>query len=249
MDAAMEWLKKKGMAKADKKAGNVAVEGCVASYVHFNNKIAVLVEVNSETDFVANNEIFKQFASDVAMQVAANDEVVCLTTDDVPEDVKQKEKETEMAKDEDLAGKPDNIKEKIVAGRLSKKFESKALMNQTWLKDEDISVQEAVKQIIAKLGENIVVRRFERLTLGEGLEKKETTTLRRASRRSWPSTRLKARQRLRSPRRKRRRKRRKRRREGGEEGGEGVGGRRPRSARPFRRWHLGCQEGAHRVRG
>jgi len=172
MEKAMEWLKKKGMAKADKKAGNVAVEGCVASYVHFNNKIAVLVEVNSETDFVASNAIFKEFTADVAMQIAANSDVAYITVDDVPPEMKEKEKELEMAK-EDLAGKPDNIKEKIVSGRLQKKFEEKALMNQKWLKDEDITVQEAVKQTIAKLGENIVLRRFERLTLGEGLEKKE----------------------------------------------------------------------------
>ncbi|CAK9048846.1 unnamed protein product [Durusdinium trenchii] len=173
MEKAMEWLKKKGMAKADKKAGNVAVEGCVASYVHFNNKtIAVLVEVNSETDFVAQNDIFKQFAADMAMQVAANEEVGFMTVDDVPAGIQEKEKALEMAK-EDLEGKPDAVKEKIVAGRLRKKFEEKALMNQKWLKDDNITVQEAVKQIIAKLGENIVVRRFERLTLGQGLEKKD----------------------------------------------------------------------------
>lgn len=172
MDKAMEWLKKKGMAKADKKAGNVAVEGCVASYVHFNNKIAVLVEVNSETDFVASNAIFKEFTADVAMQIAANSDVGYVTTDDVPAAEMEKEKQLEMTK-EDLEGKPDAIKEKIVGGRLKKKFEEKALMSQKWLKDEDITVQEAVKQTIAKLGENIVIRRFQRLTLGEGLEKKD----------------------------------------------------------------------------
>ncbi|CAE7263149.1 tsf, partial [Symbiodinium pilosum] len=122
MDKAMEWLKKKGMAKADKKAGNVAVEGCVASYVHFNNKIAVLVEVNSETDFVASNAIFKEFTADIAMQIAANSDVAYLTTDDVPAAEMEKEKQLEMAKD-DLDGKPENIKEKIVVGRLKKKFE------------------------------------------------------------------------------------------------------------------------------
>eukprot|EP00913_Durusdinium_trenchii_P024798 g23274.t1 len=109
----------------------------------------------------------------MAMQVAANEEVGFMTVDDVPAGIQEKEKALEMAK-EDLEGKPDAVKEKIVAGRLRKKFEEKALMNQKWLKDEDnITVQEAVKQIIAKLGENIVVRRFERLTLGQGLEKKD----------------------------------------------------------------------------
>eukprot|EP00929_Paragymnodinium_shiwhaense_P115477 TRINITY_DN843_c0_g1_i5.p1 TRINITY_DN843_c0_g1~~TRINITY_DN843_c0_g1_i5.p1 ORF type:complete len:604 (+),score=252.10 TRINITY_DN843_c0_g1_i5:78-1814(+) len=169
MEAAMGWLKKKGMAKADKKAGNAAVEGGVSSYVHFNNKIGVIVEVNSETDFVANNAIFKEFAADVAMQIAANPAVVCVSTDEVPADVVAKEKATEMEK-EDLAGKPDNIKEKIVDGRLRKKYEEMALLPQKWLKDEDKTVEEVLKERIAKLGENIVIRRFAKLTLGEGLE-------------------------------------------------------------------------------
>eukprot|EP00929_Paragymnodinium_shiwhaense_P115475 TRINITY_DN843_c0_g1_i3.p1 TRINITY_DN843_c0_g1~~TRINITY_DN843_c0_g1_i3.p1 ORF type:complete len:608 (+),score=268.82 TRINITY_DN843_c0_g1_i3:73-1824(+) len=172
MDAAMDWLKKKGMAKADKKAGNAAVEGGVSSYVHFNNKIGVIVEINSETDFVANNAIFKEFAADVAMQIAANPAVVCVTTTDVPDDVVAKEKATEMEK-EDLAGKPDNIKEKIVEGRLRKKYEEMALLAQKWLKDEDKTVEEVLKERIAKLGENIVIRRFAKLTLGEGIELEE----------------------------------------------------------------------------
>jgi len=112
MEKAMDWLKKRGIAKADKKSGNIAAEGNVASYVHFNSKIAVIVEINSETDFVASNAIFKEFTSDVAMQIAANPDVVCITTDDVPADIKQKEKETEMGKD-DLQGKPENIKGKL----------------------------------------------------------------------------------------------------------------------------------------
>jgi len=172
MDKAMDWLRKKGIAKADKKAGNIAVEGNIASYVHFNSKIAVLAEVNSETDFVASNAIFKEFATDIAMQIAANPAVTCVTADDVPEEVKAKEKELEMQK-EDMAGKPDNIKEKIVEGRLKKKFSDMALLNQKFLKDEDKTVEEVLKERIAKLGENIVIRRFVRLNLGEGLEKKD----------------------------------------------------------------------------
>merc|ERR1719291_535106 len=128
------------MAKADKKAGNLSAEGAVASYVHFNCKTGVLVEVNSETDFVAMNSIFKEFTSDLAMQIAGN---------------------------------PDNIKEKIVEGRLRKKFEENSLMGQKWLKDEDKTVQEVLKERIAKLGENLVVRRFVRINLGEGLDKEE----------------------------------------------------------------------------
>merc|ERR1719219_2720487 len=105
-----EWLRKKGISKADKKAGNLAVEGNIASYVHFNSKIAVLVEINSETDFVASNAIFKEFTSDVAMQIAANPSVAYVSAGDVPEDVLAKEKELEMGK-EDLADKPEHIRE------------------------------------------------------------------------------------------------------------------------------------------
>lgn len=171
-EAAMAWLKKKGVAKADKKAGTAALEGTISSYVHFNNKIAVIVEVNSETDFVAANQIFKEFTADVAMQIAANPAVVCVDTSGVPAEIMAKEKATEMDK-EDLAGKPDNIKEKIVEGRLRKKYEDISLMSQKWLKDEEKTVQDVLKERIAKLGENIVIRRFQRLTLGDGLAKKE----------------------------------------------------------------------------
>lgn len=172
MDKAMEWLRKKGISKADKKAGNLAVEGNITSYVHFNSKIAVMVEINSETDFVASNAVFKDFTSDVAMQIAANPSVAYVSVDDVTGDVMAKEKELEMGK-EDLADKPEHIREKMVVGRLKKKFEERALLGQTWIKDESKTVQEVLKERIAKLGENIVIRRFVRLNLGEGLEKKD----------------------------------------------------------------------------
>jgi elongation factor Ts len=172
VEKAMEWLKKRGMAKADKKAGNISAEGAIASYVHFNQKIGVIVEVNSETDFVAINAIFKEFAADVAMQIAANPSVVAVSTDGVPAEVIAAEKAIEMEK-EDLAGKPEEIKEKIVMGRLKKKYEEMSLLNQKWLKDEEKTVDQVLKEKIAKLGENIIIRRFERLVLGEGLAKKD----------------------------------------------------------------------------
>lgn len=172
IDKAMEWLKKRGIAKADKKAGNLAVEGSISSYVHFNKKLAVIVEVNAETDFVSKNAIFTEFTQDVAMQIAANPSVSAITVDELDPDVIAKEKAVEMAK-EDLAGKPDNIKEKIVEGRMRKKYEEMTLMSQKWLKDEDKTVQDVLTERIAKLGENLVIRRFERLTLGEGMEKQE----------------------------------------------------------------------------
>lgn len=167
------WLKKKGIAKADKKAGNLSAEGVIASYVHFNNKIAVIVEVNSETDFVAKNEMFTKFANDVAMQIAANPTVVSISVDEVPADVMERERAIEMQK-EDLADKPEATKTKIVDGRLKKKYEEMALLSQKWLKDETKSVQDVLKEHIAVLGENLVIRRFQRLVLGEGIVKKET---------------------------------------------------------------------------
>lgn len=172
MEAAMDWLKKRGLAKADKKAGNATVEGSVASYTHFNGKLGVIVEVNCETDFVAKGDIFSEFASDVAMQIAANPAVVSISLDDVPKEMMDKEKEIEMAKP-DLDGKPDNIKEKIVDGRLKKRFAECALLEQVWLKDEEKTVNDVLKEKIAKLGENINIRRFQRLNLGEGIEKEE----------------------------------------------------------------------------
>merc|ERR1712217_721692 len=108
----------------------------------------------------------------MGMQIAANPTVTCVSTDEVPADVQQKEKDIEMQK-EDLAGKPDDIKEKIVEGRLRKRYEEMALLNQKWLKDEEKTVRDVLKEKVAKLGENIVIRRFARINLGEGLEKKD----------------------------------------------------------------------------
>jgi len=172
MDKAMDWLKKRGIAKADKKAGNAVAEGAIGSYVHFNSKLAVLVEINCETDFAATNDNFKEFVDQVAMQIASNPDVTGVSTDEVPEDVKAKEKELEMAKD-DLDGKPEDIKEKIVAGRLQKRFSEMALLDQKWILDDSKTVADVLKEKIAKIGENIVIRRFVRLNLGEGLEKVE----------------------------------------------------------------------------
>ncbi len=170
---AMEWLRQKGIASAGKKQSRVAAEGLVDSYIHTGGRIGVLVEVNCETDFVARGDQFKELVRDIAMQVAACPNVEYIKVEDIPETVAAKEKEIEMGRD-DLAGKPDNIKEKIVEGRIGKRLKELSLLDQPYIKDQSITVAELVTNTVAKLGENIQVRRFTRFVLGEGIEKEET---------------------------------------------------------------------------
>ncbi|HEY9710289.1 MAG TPA: translation elongation factor Ts, partial [Oculatellaceae cyanobacterium] len=170
---ATEWLRQKGLASADKKSGRVAAEGLVGSYIHTGGRVGVLVEVNCETDFVARREEFQDLVRNIAMQVAACPNVEYVKVEDIPPEIAQKEKEIEMGKD-DLAGKPDNIKEKIVQGRIDKRLKELSLMDQPYIRDQSISVEELVKQNVALLGENIQVRRFTRYVLGEGIEKEES---------------------------------------------------------------------------
>ena len=171
-DKAMEWLRQKGLASAGKKAGRVAAEGLVDSYIHTGGRIGVLVEVNCETDFVARNEAFPVLVKNIAMQIAACPNVEYVKVEDIPPEIVEKEKAVEMGKD-DLAGKPENIKEKIVQGRIDKRLKEMSLMDQAYIRDQNITVEELVKQAIAQLGENIQVRRFVRFVLGEGIEKQQ----------------------------------------------------------------------------
>ncbi|MEC4806428.1 MAG: translation elongation factor Ts [Jaaginema sp. PMC 1079.18] len=173
MEKAIEWLRQKGIASADKKANRVAAEGLVDSYIHTGGRVGVLVEVNCETDFVARREEFKNLVRDIAMQIAACPNVEYVSTEDVPQSFVAKEKEIEMGRD-DLGNKPDNIKEKIIQGRIDKRLKEMALLDQAYIKDQSINVSELIKQTVAQLGENIQVRRFSRFTLGEGIEKEET---------------------------------------------------------------------------
>lgn len=170
---AMEWLRQKGITGAGKKSDRVAAEGLVGSYIHTGGRVGVLVEVNCETDFVGRNEAFQSLVRSLAMQIAACPNVEYVKVDDIPADLIQKEKDIEMGKD-DLANKPDNIKEKIVQGRIEKRLKELSLMDQPYIKDQNITVEELVKQTIAQLGENIQVRRFVRFVLGEGIEKQES---------------------------------------------------------------------------
>jgi elongation factor Ts len=173
LEKAMEWLRQKGIASAAKKEGRVAAEGLVDSYIHTGGRVGVLVEVNCETDFVARGDQFKALVRDVAMQIAACPNVEYVRSSDIPQDMIAKEKEIEMGRD-DLASKPENIREKIVVGRIEKRLKELSLMDQPFIKDQNISVDELVKQSVAQLGENIQVRRFARFVLGEGIEKEET---------------------------------------------------------------------------
>jgi elongation factor Ts len=170
-DKAVDLLREKGLAKAAKKAERVASEGLVVSYIHGNGRIGVLLEVNCETDFVARNEEFQAMCHDIAMQVAAaNPEYV--SRDEVPQEIVEKEKAILKAQALN-EGKPEKIVEKMVEGRIEKFYQENCLLEQPFIKDQDKSVLQYVNETIAKIGENMNVRRFARFVLGEGLEKKE----------------------------------------------------------------------------
>jgi len=172
VDKALEWLRKKGIASAEKKSGRVAAEGSIGSYIHTGSRVGVLLELNCETDFVARGDIFQSLLKDVSMQVAACPNVEYVSIDEIPKDVVEKEKQIEMGRD-DLSGKPDKIKEKIVEGRIAKRLNELVLLSQPYIKDSSLTVEDLVKQAAAKIGENIKVRRFTRYTLGEGIEKNQ----------------------------------------------------------------------------
>jgi elongation factor Ts len=173
INKATEWLRQKGITSAEKKAGRVAAEGIVESYIHTGGRIGVLVEVNCETDFVARREDFQALAKNIAMQIAACPNVEYIKIADIPEDIVAKEKEIEMGRD-DLGNKPANIKEKIVEGRIQKRLGEMCLLSQPYIREQGITVEELITQQISKIGENIQVRRFNRFVLGEGIEKEET---------------------------------------------------------------------------
>ena len=172
IEKAVEWLRKKGIASAEKKSGRVAAEGSIGSYIHTGSRVGVLIEVNCETDFVARGEIFQSLLKDISMQVAACPNVEFVSLNEIPLEVVNKEKQIEMGRD-DLAGKPEQIKEKIVEGRIAKRLKELVLLEQPYIKDSALTVEQLVKETAGKIGENIKVRRFTRYTLGEGIEVKE----------------------------------------------------------------------------
>jgi elongation factor Ts len=166
---ATEYLRQKGLASAVKKASRAATEGIVHSYIHFGSRIGVLVEVNCETDFVARREELKELADSVAKQIAASPNVEYVSVSDIPASFVEKEKQIEAGKD-DLASKPAAIRDKIVLGRIEKRLKELCLLDQPYIKDQSITVDELVKQTGAKLSENVKVRRFVRFVVGEEIE-------------------------------------------------------------------------------
>lgn len=171
MEKAVDYLREKGLAAAAKKADRVAAEGAVGSYIHAGGKIGVLVEVNCETDFVAKTEEFQDLVKDIAMQVAATNPLY-LRREDVPEDVIEHEREVlrQQALNE---GKPEAIVERMIDGRIEKYYRENCLLEQAFIKDGDKSVADVITEKIAKIGENISVRRYARYQLGEGIEKRQ----------------------------------------------------------------------------
>jgi elongation factor Ts len=167
-EKAMIWLREKGLAKAQKRAGRATSEGWIGSYIHSNGKIAVLVELKCETDFVAKSDRFQTLARDLAMQIAAASPV-CVSPDQLPGELLEKEKQIYLhqAKEE---GKPDNIAEKIVEGRIKKYYKEVCLLEQPFIKDDSKSIADLMNEAVAVLGENIQIGRFTRMALGEERE-------------------------------------------------------------------------------
>ncbi|HHT95257.1 MAG TPA: translation elongation factor Ts [Clostridia bacterium] len=171
LEKAVTILRERGLANAEKKSGRIAAEGIVASYIHGGGRIGVLVEVNIETDFAAKNEDFQAYVKDIAMQIAAS-KPEYVKRDQVPTDIIENEKailRTQALNE----GKPEKVVDKMVEGRIEKYYKQVCLMDQAYIRNPDISVQQLTNEIIAKIGENISVRRFTRYEMGEGLQKKE----------------------------------------------------------------------------
>ena len=167
-DQAIERLREKGLATAARKAGRVAKDGVIESYVHAGSRVAALIEVNCETDFVARTDDFKQLAHDLAMQVVAA-RPRYLSPEDIPDEEIQRERNIYRAQVAEMGNKPDHVVDRIVEGKLQKYYEEVCLLRQPFIKDEGPTVQDLIIQMIAKLGENIVVRRFVRFELGEAI--------------------------------------------------------------------------------
>ncbi len=165
IEKAVDFLRQKGIAKAEKRSGRVAREGTIGHYVHFNGRVGVLVELNCETDFVARTDDFKQLARDLAMHIASA-RPIAVTADQVPQEILLRERSI-FEKQVEETGKPEAVRAKIVDGKLSKLLKELVLMDQPFVKDDKKSIEQLVKEVSGKVGENLVVRRFVRQELGE----------------------------------------------------------------------------------
>ncbi len=179
LDEAIEFLRKKGLSAASKKAGRATSEGVIGSYVHSNGKIAVLVEINCETDFVARNENFQSFVKDIAMHIAAA-APIAVRPEEVSPEFLAKEKEillAQMQNDPKMAGKPQAVLDKVLEGKVQKIFEEQCLLNQKFVKNPDLTINQFVSQTIGTIGENVSIARFTRYVLGENGAKKDSQEL------------------------------------------------------------------------
>ena len=165
VEKAVDFLRKKGLATAAKRAGRSLSEGQVGAYIHTGGKIGVLVEINCETDFVAKNEDFQDFVKNISMHIAATNPVG-VGPEDVPEDVVNREKEIYRAQALEM-GKPEKMIDKIVDGKMNKFYKDNCLLNQLYVRDPNVTIQDLLNELIAKIGENISIRRFTRYQIGE----------------------------------------------------------------------------------
>lgn len=165
MDKAIDFLRKKGLATAAKRAGRALSEGVIESYVHLGGKIGVLVEIDCETDFVAKNEEFREFSKNIAMHIAATNPLG-VNPEDIPEEIIEREKEVYKGQAMEM-GKPDKMIDKIVEGKLNKFLKDNCLLNQGYVRDPDVTVGDLLNGLIAKMGENITIHRFVRFQIGE----------------------------------------------------------------------------------
>jgi elongation factor Ts len=168
MEKAIEYLREKGLAKLQKRMGKVASEGVIASYIHTGGKVGTMVEVNCETDFVANTREFQEFAKDIAMQITASNPIY-VKREGIPEEVKEKEKNI-YRKQAIESGKPEKILDKIADGKMEKFYQEVCLIEQPFIKNQDITVKELLEELVVKMGEKILVNRFMRFQLGETVE-------------------------------------------------------------------------------
>jgi len=174
VDAAIEYLRRKGLATAAKKAGRIATDGLVSSYIHAGGKIGVLVEVNCETDFVAKTEDFQTLVKNIAMQIAAANPQY-IRRDEIPVEILEKERRIYRTQALD-SGKPEKVIEKIVEGKMERYYSEVCLLEQTYIKDSDLTVKDVLDAMIAKVGENMNIRRFTRFQLGERLDSRSQPT-------------------------------------------------------------------------
>ena len=168
VDAAIDYLRRKGLASAAKKAGRIATDGLVSSYIHAGGKMGVLVEINCETDFVAKTEDFQGFVKNIAMHIAAANPQY-IRREEIPAEVLEKEREIYRTQALE-SGKPEKVIDKIVEGKLERFYSEVCILEQTYVKDSDLTIREVLDAMIAKVGENITIRRFARFQLGEGLQ-------------------------------------------------------------------------------